>query len=132
LYLAGMETTARAAIDAGARLIDAIAAQDFDAVQECFAPDARLRGLVPSTLREEEGAGAIAKRLRVWFGEVRDLELIESELEPVSDRVRIRYRLTGDYPDEGPTVVEQCGYLHAPDGRITILNLVCSGNRPVE
>lgn len=127
-----MDTTTNAAVEVGARLIDAIAAQNFDAVRECFAPDARLRGLVPSTLREEEGAGAIAERLRFWFGAVRELELVESELEPVSDRVRIRYRLKGDDPDEGLTLVEQSGYLHAPEGQITVLNLVCSGHRPVE
>ncbi len=127
-----MDTTTNAAVAVGARLIDAIAAQDFAAAQECFAPDARLRGLVPSALREEEGAGAIAGRLRFWFGETRELELIESELEPVSDRVRIRYLVKGYDPDEGLTLVEQTGYLHAPEGKITILNLVCSGHRPAE
>ena len=57
-----MTTTA---LDAGARLLDAIGAQDFAAMEACFAPAARLRAMVPSAVREDEGPAAIGARFDV-------------------------------------------------------------------
>lgn len=125
-----MEATATTALGAGARLLDAIGAQDFAALESCFAPAARLRALVPSVLREEEGPAAIGARFRFWWEGLNHVELVESELEPVADRVRLRYRLRGHDGDDGWVTVEQTGYLQAEDGAISVLNLVCSGFRP--
>lgn len=127
-----MDGTTNAAVDVGARLIDAIAAQDFAAMESCFAPSARLRAMVPSTLREEEGPAAIAARFRFWWEGLEQVELVESELEPVADRVRLRYRLRGHDADDGWVTVEQTGYVQTEEDAISILNLVCSGFRPVE
>ena len=113
-----------------AALIDAIAAQDFEAAEACFTPDARMRALVPSTLREVDGPAAIAARMRVWWGETEHFELLESAIDEVGDRVSIRYRLYGKEPRAGWCVVEQSAYLEVEDGRISTLNLVCSGERP--
>lgn len=127
-----MEATTTAALDAGARLLDAIGAQNFARMEGCFAPSARLRAMVPSTLREEEGPAAIAARFRFWWERLEQVELVESELEPMADRVRLRYRLRGHDPDDGWLTVEQTGYFQAEDGAISVLNLVCSGFRPAE
>lgn len=126
-----MEGTTSAAVDAGARLIDAIAAQDFAAIEACFAPAARFRAMVPSAVREEEGPAAIGARLRLWWEGLDHVELVQSEVEPVADRIRLRYRLRGHDAD-GWVTVEQTGYLQAEEGAISVLNLVCSGFRPAE
>jgi hypothetical protein len=127
-----MEVTTTAALDAGARLLDAIGAQDFARMEGCFASSARLRAMVPSMLREEEGAAAIVARFRLWWEDLEQVELVESELEPMADCVRLRYRLRAHDRDDGWVTVEQTGYFHAEDGGISVLNLVCSGFRPAE
>lgn len=127
-----MEATTTTTLDAGARLLAAIGAQDFAVMESCFAPAARLRALVPSALREEEGSAAIAARFRFWWEGLDHVELVESELEQVADRVRLRYCLRGHDADDGWVTVEQTGYLQVEEGAISVLNLVCSGFRPAE
>lgn len=116
--------------DPAARLFDAMADRDYDAIAACFAPGARLRALVPKALRDDEGPAAIAERFRFWWGELEDFELAETETEPVEDRVRIRFRVRARDPEDGWVVQEQSGYLTAADGLVTALNTVCSGFRP--
>ena len=119
-----------AAVELAARLIDAIAAQDFAAVGRLLAPDARLRALVPPGVRDDEGREAVVARLTLWFGDTRDLSIVESEAEELAGRIRFRYRLRGR--EEGAWVVqEQSGYVDVRDGTIVAIDLVCSGSRPV-
>lgn len=132
MYLADMEAMTTTALDAGARLLDAIGAQDFAAMEACFAPAARLRAMVPSAVREDEGPAAIGARFRFWWEELDHVELVQSELEPVADRIRLRYCLRGHDADDGWVTVEQTGYLQAEEDAISVLNLVCSGFRPAE
>lgn len=126
-----MSTTAGPGLDVAAELLDAIAGRDFAGIEACFAPDARMRALVPARLRDEEGAGAIVARMRFWWEEGDEFELVDSELEPVADRIRFRWRIRHSDPERGPCLQEQSGYLAVEDGRIATLNLVCSGDRPV-
>jgi hypothetical protein len=113
------------------RLVDAIAARDFDAIEACFAPDARMRALVPARVREEEGAAAIVARMRFWWEDAEPFEVEDSELEPVADRIRLRWRVYGHDAEDGWWRQEQSGYLAVEDSRIATLNVVCSGSRPV-
>lgn len=113
------------------RFLDALAARDFEGLADCFTPDAKLRALVPTRVREDDGPEAIAERFRFWVGEIEDFRLSESDVEPVADRVRVRYRLEGKDPEDGVGLMEHHGYLTLADGRIEALNLVCSGFRPL-
>ena len=113
------------------RFLDAVGTRDFDAIASCFAEDARLRALVPERLRDEDGPEAIAGRYRFWLARMHSSELVEREHDELLDRERIRYRLRVDDPEDGPCVMEQEGYATVADGRITALNLVCSGFRPI-
>jgi hypothetical protein len=112
-------------------LIDAIGARDFEAIEACFAEDARMRALVPGRLRDEEGPGAIAARMRFWWDETEGFELLQSEIDAVGDHLGLRYRLRWKDPELGWCDTEQAAYLAVEDSRIAALDLVCSGSRPV-
>jgi hypothetical protein len=123
--------TARApALEVGRRFLDALVVMDFDRIGSLFTDDARLQALVPDGLREEQGPDGIMSRFRLWWGELGDPGLLASAPEPFHELVRIRYTVTGVDPEDGPVEVEQRAYLAVADGRITAMNLVCSGFRP--
>jgi hypothetical protein len=113
------------------RFLDAVGARDFDAIAACFSDDARLRALVPERLREEDGPAAIAERYRFWLGTKESSELLDREHDELLGRERLRYRLRVVHPQDGPCVMEQEGYATVDGDRITALNLVCSGFRPI-
>jgi hypothetical protein len=113
------------------RFLDAVGARDFDALAACFADDAKLRALVPERLREEQGPNAIANRFRFWLGTKESVELVDREHDELLDRERLRYRMRVIDRNNGPLVMEQEGYATVVGDRITALNLVCSGFRPI-
>jgi ketosteroid isomerase-like protein len=113
----------------GARFVAAIAAQDEAALARCFAPDARLRALVPRGLREREGAVEASALVAGWFADATELDLVESSESEVVDRLHVAYRF--DVVEEGdPYSVEQQLYCTVEDGLIASVDLVCSGFRP--
>ena len=112
------------------RLVEAIGVRDYDAIGRLLAPGARLRALVPHALREDECSEAVVARLRSWWDEIRDFELLESEVEEMADRLRVRYRIRASGGEDGPSLVEQTVYLTVEGDRIAVVNLVCSGFRP--
>ena len=107
------------------RLLEALAARDWDALATLFAEDATLRMQTPGPLREDAGPSAIAARFRFWFGELDGFELREADAVPVADRVRVHYRVAG-----GGRTTDHTGYLAVEDGRIAWLVMTCSGFRP--
>ena len=111
------------------RFLEALSRRDFAALAATFAEDGRLRGLVPTTVREAEGRDAIAERFAFW-NDAADWELLGSDVEPVADLLRIRWRAAATDPDAGPVTVEQTAYAEIGEGGITRMNLVCTGERP--
>lgn len=120
------------ATDVAERFLEALSHRDFDALAATFAENGRLRGLVPSALREEEGREAIGARFRFWFGDTEDFELVESGVTPFADVVRLYWRGRGSDPEAGLTTFEQTAYAGIGGGGIAWMNLVCSGDRPVD
>ena len=112
------------------RLLHALEARDFDGIASCFAPSGRLRALVPSALREDEGSQAVAERFRYWVGEMTDFAISDTAIDEFVDRVHVRYRMSGIDPEDGAVTCEQQAYLTLEDEAITAMNLVCSGWRP--
>jgi hypothetical protein len=113
----------------GGRLVEAIAAQDVAAIATCFADDAQFRALTPRGLRERTGALEAASLIDAWFADSTELDLVDSGVDEVGDRVHIVYRFEG--VEEGqPYVVEQHLYGTVSDGRIERADLLCSGFRP--
>ena len=113
----------------GSKLVEAIVARDEAALASCFASAVELRALVPRGLRERSGATEAAALLAGWYSDVTELRLVESQVEELSDRLHVAYRL--DVVEDGqPYVVEQQLYCTVADGVIERVDLVCSGFRP--
>ena len=118
------------ATDPGATLVAALAERDFDRLAGALGPDVRMRALIPPGPVELSGAEAAAARFASWFGESRGLQLVHSGSDEVGDRLHVFYRLRVKRPGDPWKVVEQHLLCAVDEGRITALDLVCSGFRP--
>jgi TusA-related sulfurtransferase len=116
--------------DAANRLVEAIAARDFEAIAGALARDARFRYLIPARSSQIVGAAAAGAKFLQWFGDAGVLTVQSVRVEPLADRISIRYRfLLRDR--ERWQVIEQQLYLDVDDdGRIAAIDLLCSGFRP--
>lgn len=125
-------TTAQIPTDVGEAFISALAAKDFARLAACLTSDVDFHAVVPGTgsFRERAGAEETADQFRLWFGECEPLEVLESSVTPVVDKLRIDYRLAAFEEGEW-NVVEQTAYAKVGDGGIEKLDLACSGMRPV-
>lgn len=111
--------------------IEALKHRDFDALQRAFAPDIRLRGLTPRTMRDETGAQAARAVVQSWFGDADLFEMETSSVEVMVDRVHAFYRIR--CREDGVCyLVEQHIFAETSDGQIAALNALCSGFRPVQ
>ena len=127
-----MPTATRPDLGLSQRFVDALGAADWDAVRSLLAEDVHFRGLVPARLREENGPAAVVERFRFWGADLEDLRLLDAEVVPMANQVRVRYRLAGTDRDDGPVVVEQQCYVTVEAGQITKINSVCSGLQPAD
>jgi ketosteroid isomerase-like protein len=107
----------------------ALVARDWVRLAGMLAPDVRMRALVPSGPVELAGADAAAARFATWFGDWAALELVRSGDDEVGDRLHLCYRLRVRRPGGPWKVVEQHLFCTVDEGRITALDLVCSGFR---
>jgi ketosteroid isomerase-like protein len=115
------------------RLIDGLAARDFDAVVDTLAPDVRFRALLPLRVLDLGGRNEVRSTLDAWFGAAGRWEMVEAVVGEVGGRVHLRWRLRLTNPDRGPGtfLVEQQVYADAsPDGRLCDVALLCTGYRP--
>ena len=113
-------------------LLEAIGARDTGRIAACLTADARLRALTPHELRELHGPDAIADRYRRWLEPLESFALVSGDVEPIADRVRLRYRFRGRDPVKGWQENEHTAYAAVVEGRIAALNLSCAGFRPSE
>jgi hypothetical protein len=110
-----------------------LAAQDFGQIGAALSADAHLRALLPAGLRDWTGAGAIADRFAGWFGDTEHFELADAGVVEVGGRLHLhwRLRLRAERLGAGWFTVEQQAYADTgDDGRITRLDLLCTGYRP--
>ena len=113
----------------GARLVQAIAAQDEAAIAECFCRDARFRALTPSGVKERAGADETAALIAAWFGDSTVIDLVDTRTDEVGGRLQLTYRFEG--VEEGqPYVVQQELFCTLDDGKIAAADLLCSGFLP--
>jgi SnoaL-like domain len=117
--------------DTGARYVDALAAKDTEALLELFAADIVLRGMTPGRYWEAHSPEqAIHKVLYQWFEPTDVVVSVDHvEVAQVVDRKRVDYRFRVRNRD-GVFAVEQRAYFDVDaDGRIVVMNTICSGFR---
>jgi hypothetical protein len=116
--------------ETGRELVAAIAAQDWRRLEGTFAPGVLLRALIPPGLREREGAAEAAELIGGWFGDADPLELVDSEVEELEDRLHIAYRFRA-FEEGRDHLVEQHVFCVMGAEGIESAHLVCSGFRPL-
>ena len=107
----------------------ALGVRDFQRLETCFQPQMHFRALVPPGVREGTGPKETVGWLSKWFSHADHFEVIKSEVDQVSDRLRIAYRIRL-HDLHGWQVVEQQIYCTVKDDRIDAMDLLCSGFRP--
>ncbi len=117
---------AESAVAVVERLVEALAAQDFEAVAGCVSRECRVRAYTPNHVFGGFGPDIVAETFRNWVGGATDLVVVESAIEPILDRVRLRYCI--EVSEDGQRKrFEQMGYVQVVNGEITDLAMVCSG-----
>lgn len=125
--------TTDARSDVTARFLAALAARDFTAIEQVLAPDVWLRALLVREIREARDATGTVAALREWFAEAEDLDVHALEQATVEGRQRLRWQFVLR-PPWAPDVrhrIEQVGYAGVRDGRISRLDLACTGYHPL-
>ena len=90
----------------------------------------RLRALLPGGPIEAHGRDAVVARFGGWFADFDTVELVESAGEAVADRLLIHYRL--DLAQRGTRwACTQTAICKIVDGRLAIIDLLCSGFREI-
>jgi hypothetical protein len=115
-------------------LRDALCARDFSAVSALVDEDAVMRGLLPPRVIEANGRDEILGWLTKWFAGGDGFEVLGRDDETTAGRTRVtwRFRFTS-HPvsgEAGDYDIEQTAFCDSSDGRVTRIDLLCSGFRP--
>ena len=111
------------------KLLQGVLTADAGLIGTCFAENARLRALIPPGLVERSGAAAAGELIASWFVDCDPVTLVNREVDRVSDRLHISYRLNGTEAGTEFTVQQQI-YAEVIDHHLTDVTLLCSGFRP--
>ena len=111
------------------RLIEAVARADGPGITATLAPTVRLRAVEPQEVLEDRGPAAVAARFVGWFGGYAS-DVVAASHDEFGGRVRLAYHLRLAR-DGAAWDVEQHGFCDHDGQRITQIDLVCSGFRPV-
>lgn len=109
--------------------LERLACSDFEGLADLVAPDVWLRALLPKRVREGHSAEELLEAYREWFAVAAELRLEEVEHHSMEGREHVRYRylIRPDWQPDTWHRVEQSGYCRVRDGRISRLDLVCTG-----
>jgi hypothetical protein len=116
----------------GRRLIEAVVAWDEPTVRDLLADELWFRALLVRDVVEHHDADAAVEVLHGWYGSAYATELVHLSTEAVTTRERVTYRVRLR-PAWEPGVwhlIEQTGYLRVTEGRISRLDLTCTGFHP--
>jgi hypothetical protein len=111
------------------KYISLLASQDFKDMSVLFQPDLRFRALVPRRLCEGQSAVEGIEWLQRWFGDADDIQVLETTIERVFDRLYLSYRLRVHDVINGWRVIEQHAFAKVENSHINDIWLLCSGFR---
>ena len=107
-----------------------VAGRDPRRLAAALTETARLRALLPGGPIQAHGREDVAACFHGWFADFDTVQLVESAGEAVADRLLIHYRL---HVTRGATrwVCTQTAVCKLVDGRLAVIDLLCSGFREV-
>jgi hypothetical protein len=114
-----------------ARIAADIARRDPQRLSEALTETVRLRALLPGGPIEAHGRENVAALLCELLADFDTVELVESAGEPVADKLLIHYRLHVTQPALR-WVCTQTAVCRLVDGRLAVIDLLCSGFREIE
>lgn len=130
-YAAADDSPTGASLPAGGDFVTALAARDFVAAEKQLAEGIEFRGITPSMGQvQRHGRGAVMDLMREWYGTAQGLDRLETDKILTRDFVSYRVRWTAP---EGLMAFEQHAFYNLDDqGRISRMDLVCSGDHAVK
>lgn len=129
---AAVSDTAHA--DQALRFLHALSRRDFDEIERLLASNVWFRALLPRKAYELNRAEETLDILRRWFGEAKKFRVLRTEHHTLAGREFILYRflLLPDWAPEQWHIIEQAGFMRVKEGRISRLDLVCTGFFPAD
>ena len=117
----------------GRKFLDALTARDFSRLSGLLGSTMRMRALLPTGPYEFRGWRETLDAFSSWFGEAEDFEVHLAELDLVADRLEMRWQFGLRLPGERTRrTVEQRVYCKVENGQTVVMDLLCTGFRPVE
>jgi TusA-related sulfurtransferase len=116
--------------DLAATFVAAVAAKDYDTLGRLLTADLRFRMLLPSGPTADSGAGDAVARITSWFADSDSIEVEAVASADVAGRVALTYRLRVHRAFRWH-LIEQHLMLDVADGRISAIDLLCSGFHPI-
>jgi TusA-related sulfurtransferase len=123
-------TVASTALHVGEAFLTALTTRDFGAARELLAPDVKFNMLVPIGELTEGDADSTIGRFQSWFAAADPFRVESANAREVEGRAAVTYRFMLNRQD-GWRVIEQHMMLNVADSRITGIDLLCSGFRPI-
>ena len=117
-------------LDLAAAVAATVARRDPHRLSEAVTETVRLRALLPGGPVESHGRADVAPRFPAWFADFDTGEVLDSAGEAGEDRVLIHYR-HGLSQAERRWVCTQTAVCKVVDGRLAVIDLLCSGLREV-
>ena len=108
----------------------AVARRDAPRLAMMLTQTARLRALLPAAVIVAHGRADVVDSFLGWFADFDTLEVLESAGEAVADRLLIHYRLALSRA-QTHWVCTQTAICKIVDGRLAVIDLLCSGFREV-
>jgi cytochrome P450 len=106
----------------------AVARRDRQELAATLTETARLRALLPGAAIVAKGSADVAACFHGWFADFDTVEVLDSAGEAVADRLLIHYRLAVSQ-HETRWVCTQTAVCKLVDGRLAVIDLLCSGFR---
>jgi hypothetical protein len=108
-----------------------VAGRDPQRLSAVLTETVRLRALLPGGPIQALGRENVAACLCAFFDDFDTVRVVESAGEPVADKLLIHYRLHVDQAAQH-WVCTQTAVCKLVDGRLAVIDLLCSGFREIE
>jgi TusA-related sulfurtransferase len=109
--------------------LDALARQDFEALEATLDPSVQFRALSPGENITATAASEAVACYRRWFGDKTDIDLLDRNATLLVDRVRIEFTARVRKNSQPYRIAQTlCGDLEGD--HFVMLDVLCSGFRP--